>query len=109
MSPKLKLQSNDSIKTASIFYSMHAISSKITNVGQTKTKELNLENQGIEVIEGEFMKIVCFQTLTKMKFIFVVDPIISLLEAENMFKRIYDIYSDYVSKNPFYEVLYYNN
>jgi hypothetical protein len=69
-----------------------------------KSSELNLENNGIEVIESEFMKLVCFQTLTRLKFIFVIDHVTSVSECEVMFRRIYDIYSDFVSKNPFYEL-----
>jgi hypothetical protein len=106
-SDKIKLSANESIKIASIFYSMHAISSKLTPNNLIKTSELNLENNGIEVIEAEFMKLVCFQSLTKLKFIFVVDPITSVYDCEIMFKKIYDIYSDFVSKNPFYEVIVY--
>ena len=55
-------------------------------------------------MESDLMKLVCYQTLTKMKFIFVVDQTTSMSECEIMFKKIYDIYSDYVSKNPFYEL-----
>jgi hypothetical protein len=69
-----------------------------------KETELNFENHGIQVIESEYMKIICFQTLTKLKFIFVVNQIVTVPDCEIMFKKIYDIYSDYVSKNPFYEV-----
>jgi hypothetical protein len=65
---------------------------------------LNLENNGIQVIESENMKLVCFQTLTKLKFTFIIDYNTSIGECEAMFKRIYDIYSDFVSKNPFYEL-----
>jgi hypothetical protein len=65
---------------------------------------LHLENKGIEVMESDLMKLVCFQTLTKLKFIFVVDQITSIQECEIMFKKIYDIFSDFVSKNPFYEL-----
>ncbi len=52
------------------------------------------------------MKLVCFQTFTKIKFIFVVDNNTSLNDCELIYRKIYDVYSDYVSKNPFYEVLY---
>ncbi len=65
---------------------------------------MNLENNGIEVVESEFMKLVCFQTLTRLKFVFVIDHVTSVQECEIMFRKIYDIYSDYVSKNPFYEL-----
>ena len=50
------------------------------------------------------MKLVCFQTSTKIKFIFVVDNNTSLNDCDLIYRKIYDIYSDYVSKNPFYEV-----
>ena len=50
------------------------------------------------------MKLVCFQTYTKIKFIFVVDNSTLYLDCELIFRKIYDIYSDYISKNPFYEV-----
>jgi hypothetical protein len=70
-----------------------------------KPGELNLESDGIQVIEGDLMKLVCFQTFTKIKFIFVVDKSTSLADCDLIFRKIYDIYSDYVSKNPFYEVM----
>lgn len=69
-----------------------------------KQSELNFDSTGIQVIEGDFMKLVCFQTYTKIKFIFVVDNATSLADCDLIFRKIYDIYSDYVSKNPFYEV-----
>ena len=43
-SSSLKLTSNEVINIASIFYSMHAISSKLTPPGYEKTSELKLEN-----------------------------------------------------------------
>lgn len=57
------------------------------------------------MIDADNMKILCYQTLTKIKFIFVVDQITNISDCEVMFKKIYDVYSDFVSKNPFYEVL----
>lgn len=70
-----------------------------------KATELNFDTYGIQVIEGDFMKLVCFQTFTKIKFIFVVDNNTSMNDCELIYRKIYDIYSDYVSKNPFYEVI----
>ena len=72
-SNSLKLTSNEVINIASIFYSMHAISSKLTPPGYEQTSELKLENGGIEIMEASAMRLVCFQTLTKIKFIFVTD------------------------------------
>ena len=100
----LKLSSNEVINIASIFYSMHAISSKLTPPGYEKTSELKLENGGIEVMEASSMRLICYQTLTKIKFIFVTDYQTSLETCQMNFRKIYDVYSDVVAKNPNYEL-----
>ena len=100
----LKLTSNEVINIASIFYSMHAISSKLTPPGYEKTSELKLENGGIEVMEANSMRLICYQTLTKIKFIFVTDYQTPLEKCQENFRKIYDVYSDVVAKNPNYEL-----
>ena len=100
----LKLSENEAINIASIFYSMHAISTQLTPPGHEKTSELKLENGGIEVIEANSMKLICFQTLTKVKFIFVTDPSQTKEKCEEAFKKLYNKYSDFVAKNPNYEL-----
>ena len=100
----LKLTSNEVINIASIFYSMHAISSKLTPQGYEQTSELKLENGGIEIMEATAMRLVCFQTLTKIKFIFVTDYQTNLDKCTENFRKIYDVYSDVVAKNPNYEL-----
>ena len=92
------------INIASIFYSMHAISSKLTPPGYEQTSELKLENGGIEIMEATAMRLVCFQTLTKIKFIFVTDYQTNLDKCTENFRKIYDVYSDVVAKNPNYEL-----
>ena len=103
-SSSLKLSSNEVINIASIFYSMHAISSKLTPPGYEKTSELKLENGGIEIMEASSMRLICYQTLTKIKFIFVTDYQTSLEKCLDNFRKIYDVYSDVVAKNPNYEL-----
>ena len=103
-SSAVKLTSNEVINIASIFYSMHAISSKLTPPGYEKTSELKLENGGIEIMEASSMRLVCFQTLTKIKFIFVTDYQTALEKCQENFRKIYDVYSDVVAKNPNYEL-----
>ena len=103
-SSTLKLSSNEVINIASIFYSMHAISSKLTPPGYEKTSELKFENGGIEVMEANSMRLVCYQTLTKIKFIFVTDYQTNLDKCTENFRKIYDVYSDVVAKNPNYEL-----
>ena len=101
---KVKLTSNEVINIASIFYSMHAISSQLTPKSVEGDSELKLENNGIEVIEATNIKLVCFQTLTKIKFIFVTDKKTSMDMCRSQFNLIYSLYSNVVSKNPFYEL-----
>ena len=103
-SSSLKLSSNEVINIASIFYSMHAISSKLTPPGYEKTSELKLENGGIEIMEASSMRLICYQTLTKIKFIFVTDYQTNLDKCTENFRKIYDVYSDVVAKNPNYEL-----
>ena len=98
----LKLSSNEFINIASIFYSMHAISSKLTPPSQEKTSELKLENGGIEVLQANEMKLVCYQTLTKLKFIFVTDKTTQLSQCEDNFKKIYNIYCDWFVREDTY-------
>ena len=100
----MKLSSNEVINIVSIFYSMHAISSKLTPPGYEKTSELKLENGGIEVMEANSMRLVCYQTLTKIKFIFVTDYQTNMEKCNENYRKIYDIYSDVVAKNPNYEL-----
>ena len=104
LNASLNLSQNETINIASIFYSMHAISAQLTPPGYEKTSELKLENNGIEIIESSAMKLVCKQTLTKIKFILVTDPATSNDEIEKTFNKIYNLYSDTVSKNPFYDL-----
>ena len=103
-SSTMKLSSNEVINIASIFYSMHAISSKLTPAGYERTTELKLENGGIEIMEASQMRLVCFQTLTKIKFIFVTDYQTNLEKCTENYRKIYDVYSDVVAKNPNYEL-----
>ena len=87
-----------------IFYSIHVISSKLTPAGYEQTSELKLEKWGIEILQGDAMRLVCFQTFTNIKFIFVTDYQVSLDKCIENFRKVYDVYSDVVAKNPNYEI-----
>ena len=52
-SNSLKFTSNEVINIATIFYSIHAISSKLTPAGYAQTSELKLEKGGIEILQGD--------------------------------------------------------
>ena len=102
--PSLNLSQNETINIASIFYSMHAISAQLTPPGYEKTSDLKLENHGIEILESSSMKLVCHQTLTKIKFIFVTDISTPNSNIKLKFEELYNNYTDLISKNPFYEL-----
>ncbi|KAF5836619.1 component of TRAPP complex [Dunaliella salina] len=88
-----KVDLNDALRLASIWHSMHAISSQLSPVpGCT----------GVELLEADTFTLHCFQTLTGTKFLLVVEPNTPYVPA--LLQRIYEVYSDYVLKNPFYEV-----
>uniref|UniRef100_A0A6Q2X4A0 Trafficking protein particle complex subunit n=1 Tax=Esox lucius TaxID=8010 RepID=A0A6Q2X4A0_ESOLU len=59
-------------------------------------------SSGIEMLETDMFKLHCFQTLTGIKFIVLADPRQSGIDA--LLRKIYEIYSDFALKNPFYSL-----
>lgn len=57
---------------------------------------------GIEVLESSQFRLTCFQTVTGTKFLLFTDP--NQPNVDSMLQRIYNLYADYVMKNPFYTV-----
>ncbi|KAJ1456909.1 Sybindin-like protein [Pelagophyceae sp. CCMP2097] len=86
------LQSNDWLRLGSTFHSLHAIAAQIAPV----------LSAGIEKLETDTFKLQCFQTLTGMKF--VLTAVAGTPALDVALKQIYEIFSDYVLKNPFYEL-----
>ncbi|TPX47685.1 hypothetical protein SeMB42_g03238 [Synchytrium endobioticum] len=86
-----KLTSNEYLVLAGTFHGVHAIASKISPVPKSS---------GIELLEGDTFKATCFQTLTGTKFLLFADP--NHPNCEMILRRIYELYSDFVMKNPFY-------
>ncbi|XP_006642231.1 trafficking protein particle complex subunit 4 [Lepisosteus oculatus] len=90
---KPRLSSNEKLMLASMFHSLFAIGSQLSpEVGSS----------GIEMLETDTFKLHCFQTLTGIKFIVLADPRQSGIDA--LLRKIYEIYSDYALKNPFYSL-----
>ncbi|KAK8283493.1 hypothetical protein V6Z11_D08G093800 [Gossypium hirsutum] len=76
------IDANDSLRVASLWHSMHAISQQLSpTIGCSE----------IELLEADTFDLYCFQSLTGTKFF------VALL------KVVYELYTDYVLKNPFYE------
>jgi hypothetical protein len=57
---------------------------------------------GIEVLESSHFRIQCFQTLTGTKFLLFTEP--QQPNIDTMIRKIYELYADFVMKNPFYTV-----
>lgn len=59
-------------------------------------------SSGFNVIETGKYALHCFQTLTGTKFFVMTDA--RQFHAESIVQRIYQLYADYVMKNPFYQL-----
>lgn len=57
---------------------------------------------GLEVLESENFRMQCFNTLTGTKFLLFTE--ITQANVDLVMRRIYDLYCDYVMKNPFYQL-----
>nr|XP_023872211.1 trafficking protein particle complex subunit 4-like [Quercus suber] len=88
-----RMDTNDSLRVASLWHSMHAISQQLSPVAGCS---------GIELLEADTFDLHCFQSLTGTKFFVVCEPGTQHMEA--LLKVIYELYTDYVLKNPFYEI-----
>ncbi|XP_013775182.1 trafficking protein particle complex subunit 4-like [Limulus polyphemus] len=88
-----KLNTNEKIVLASMFHSLFAIASQLSP---------EHKSSGIEVLEADTFKLFCFQTVTGIKFMVVADP--KQAGIEGLLRKIYEIYSDFALKNPFYSL-----
>ncbi|RYP41620.1 hypothetical protein DL769_011554 [Monosporascus sp. CRB-8-3] len=57
---------------------------------------------GLEVMETENFRLQCFSTLTGTKFLLFTDTMQANVDV--VARRVYDLYADYVMKNPFYQL-----
>ncbi|KAI8908026.1 Sybindin-like protein [Gorgonomyces haynaldii] len=86
-----KLSSNEYLVLAGTFHGVHAITCQISPVAGS---------QGIELLESQNLNIYCYQSPTGLKFVIITKS--RFQNHELVCKRLYDIYSDYAMKNPFY-------
>jgi len=92
-SSKTQLAGNDTLRLASTFHSLHAIASQVSPVPHSG---------GIEVLQTDSVTVQCFQTLTGIKFFLTSD--IDDKNLDHFLRKVYELYADYVLKNPFYEL-----
>ncbi|KAL0639220.1 hypothetical protein Q9L58_001679 [Maublancomyces gigas] len=88
-----KLSSNDYLVLAGTFHGVHAITSRVSPVPGSG---------GLEIMESEHFRMQCFQTLTGTKFLIFAQPHQPNIDV--IVKRVYELYADYVMKNPFYQI-----
>ncbi|XP_037042021.1 trafficking protein particle complex subunit 4 [Bradysia coprophila] len=88
-----KMTTNEKIFLASMFYPLFAIASQLSPVPKSS---------GIEVLEADTFKLHCFQTLTGVKFMTVAETTQTGMDV--FLRKIYELYADYVLKNPFYSL-----
>lgn len=90
---RAKLSSNEKIMLAGMFHSLYAIACQLSPVQHSS---------GVEHLETDTFKLHCLQTQTGIKFIVFTDP--NRSSEELLLKKLYEIYSDYALKNPFYSL-----
>ncbi|CAE1225188.1 TRAPPC4 [Acanthosepion pharaonis] len=88
-----KLTTNEKIMLASMFHSLYTISCQLSPEPRSS---------GIEMLETDTFKLHCFQSMTGIKFIALTDP--RQVGVDQLLKKLYEVYSDYALKNPFYSL-----
>ncbi|CAI7575387.1 unnamed protein product [Penicillium palitans] len=118
------LSTNDYLVLAGTFHGVHAITRSITpkipiaqpapssatsSTGTTApaTSGYSYPNPGVPVsgldyLETDKFRLTCFQTLTGTKFLLFTDPLTG--SVDTIIQKIYELYADYVMKNPFYQI-----
>ncbi|KAK2593812.1 hypothetical protein QQS21_008470 [Conoideocrella luteorostrata] len=104
-----KISTNDYLVLAGTFHGVHAITSRINPIKNIPPPPAanGLANRpepssGLEVLETENFRLQCFNTMTGTKFLLITDS--TQTNVDVTLRRIYDLYSDYVMKNPFYSL-----
>ena len=89
------LDINDTLRLASVWHSLHAIS-------RTRSVAPVRKSSGIELLETSTFNLHCFETKTGIKFMVVGGK--NAIGVERLLRRVYDVYADFAMKNPFYEL-----
>jgi trafficking protein particle complex subunit 4 len=90
--------------------SIHAITARlnpikipnVTPTGANAAPSRPEPSSGLEVMETENFRLQCFNTMTGTKFLVFTDT--TQANVDVTLRRIYDLYADYVMKNPFYQL-----
>ena len=88
-----RITTNEKIILASTFYPLYALAVQLSPETQSS---------GIQELETDTFKLHCSQTVTGVKFLVVCDP--KQAGIDQLLEKIYELYSDYALKNPFYSL-----
>ncbi|KAK5010019.1 hypothetical protein LTR28_012169 [Elasticomyces elasticus] len=105
-----KLSSNDYLILAGTFHGIHAITRTLSPVPPPPPSPAATPHShsrpppatGIESLSTSHFRLTCFQTPTGTKFLLFTSP--EQPNAEAVCRRVYDMYADFVMKNPFYSL-----
>ncbi|KAL1893617.1 hypothetical protein Cpir12675_004047 [Ceratocystis pirilliformis] len=104
-----KLSTNDYLVLAGTFHGVHAITTRLNPISRPRppTPPGGISSRpdppsGLEVLETENFRMQCFNTLTGTKFLLFTD--INQTNVDVSIRKIYDLYTDFVMKNPFYQL-----
>jgi len=90
---RAKVTTNEKIVLASTFYPLFALAVQLSP---------DQGSSGIKELESDTFKLHCSQTLTGIKFIVVADR--KQVGVDQLLDKLYELYSDYALKNPFYSL-----
>ena len=94
-----KVSVNDLLVLAGTFHGVHAITKSLTPSALGVPAR---DRTGIEVLETAQFRLNCFQTFSGMKFLLFTEP--QQPNVDTIVRKIYELYADYVMKNPFYQL-----
>lgn len=102
------LNADKNIVLASLFYACYANSEQIgLGLANADSSLAHMPNStGIKTLEAENFRLDCYETLTKVKFVVISDLSLgspsTIANKQDFLRKIYELYADYVMKNPFY-------
>ncbi|ODV86938.1 hypothetical protein CANARDRAFT_6505 [[Candida] arabinofermentans NRRL YB-2248] len=107
--PITKQNSNDYLVIASTLHGVHAISAKLTPAASAKNYlssklPTNSNKTGLRMITTSQFKIYMNQTVTGLEIILFTSPDMGQTKISGIYDKIYQLYCDYVLKNPFYQL-----
>ncbi|KAK0628537.1 Sybindin-like protein [Bombardia bombarda] len=111
-----KISTNDYLVLAGTFHGVHAITTRLNpaknvpdraTITATPAAPAGILTRpeppsGLEVLETENFRLQCFNTMTGTKFLLFTDT--TQTNVDVTMRRVYEMYSDYVMKNPFYQL-----